>query len=257
MKKKTKTTAAVVAAAVGLTVVASGAGATAARMVTSKQIQNGTIKSVDVRDNNLQGRDIRDGSLTGADIRDGSLTARDFSGLVAGPAGQDGADGANGASAYDIWLAQGNQGSEQDFLDSLVGPAGEKGDPGTAPEAPATRVVYVTSRHSVSAAGTSNHLECTGDGWDTIEVSRNTECEFALDPGEVFEIVNVTVDNPGGSLRATGCDGAVCDFGDAKLVYAGMPSVTMSEVGDSKVGLQAKAFGGNSDHYYIEYNITN
>ena len=144
MKNKTRTTAAVVAAAVGLTVVASGAGATAARMVTSKQIQNGTIKSIDVKDNNLQGRDIRDGSLTGADIRDGSLNARDFSGSVAGPAGPQGPAGQTGPQG-------------------LQGDPGPPGPAGPAAEAGAWNSFTFVHEEITSAADTPLRYRVEGD----------------------------------------------------------------------------------------------
>jgi hypothetical protein len=49
----------------------------AARLVTSAQIKNNTIKSKDVKDGALIGADIGDNSLTGADIGDNSLTGAD------------------------------------------------------------------------------------------------------------------------------------------------------------------------------------
>jgi hypothetical protein len=67
----------VVAAAVVLTIATTG-GAVAGGLITSKQIKNNTIKSIDVRDGNLTGADLADGSVSGADVGDGSLGSADI-----------------------------------------------------------------------------------------------------------------------------------------------------------------------------------
>ena len=84
------------------------AGATAATLITGKQVKNSSLTGVDVRNR----------SLTGADVKDKSLTPRDFDGSVvgatgppgpagpagpAGVAGATGADGADGADATNLW----------------------------------------------------------------------------------------------------------------------------------------------------------
>jgi len=80
----------VVAAAVVIAVASTG-GAVAGGLITSKQIKNNTIKSIDVRDGNLTGTDIADGSLGGADVTDGSLSGADLAGgAVTGATVQDG-----------------------------------------------------------------------------------------------------------------------------------------------------------------------
>lgn len=67
----------VVAAAVVIAVASTG-GAVAGGLITSKQIKNNTIKSIDVRDGSLTGTDIADGSIKGADVGDGSLGTADL-----------------------------------------------------------------------------------------------------------------------------------------------------------------------------------
>lgn len=64
--------------------------AVASRLITGK----------DVKDGSLTGRDVRDGSLTGKDVKDGSLQVSDFPAgqLPAGPAGSA---GPRGFSAWD------------------------------------------------------------------------------------------------------------------------------------------------------------
>ena len=49
----------------------------AAKQITSKNIKNNTIKSVDVKDGNLTGTDVADASLSTADVLDGTLTGAD------------------------------------------------------------------------------------------------------------------------------------------------------------------------------------
>ncbi|WP_134739597.1 hypothetical protein [Nocardioides sp. 503] len=57
--------------------VAVAGGATAAKMITGKQIKNGTVTTKDVKNNNLTGKDVRDGTLAGGDVKDNSLTGAD------------------------------------------------------------------------------------------------------------------------------------------------------------------------------------
>ena len=48
----------------------------AAKQITSKNIKNNTIKSIDVKDAALTGTDIADGSIGSADILDGTITGK-------------------------------------------------------------------------------------------------------------------------------------------------------------------------------------
>ena len=68
----------VVAAALVLSVATTG-GAVAGGLITSKQIKNNTIKSIDVRDANLTGVDVKDGSLLAQDLS--SDAQRSFTGI--------------------------------------------------------------------------------------------------------------------------------------------------------------------------------
>ena len=78
-------------------------GATAAGLITGKQIKDASVA----------GRDVADGSLTGADVRDGGLRRSDLDGSVRGPTGPPGPAGPAGG----------------------IGPAGPTGSPG--PRGPA------------------------------------------------------------------------------------------------------------------------
>jgi hypothetical protein len=75
----------VVAAAVVISFVGAG-GAVAGGLITSKQIKNNTIKSIDVRDGSLTGADVADGSIGGADITDGSVGNADIANGAIGKA---------------------------------------------------------------------------------------------------------------------------------------------------------------------------
>ena len=49
----------------------------AAKQITSKNIKNNTVKSVDIKDGNLTGTDVADASLSTSDVLDGTLTGAD------------------------------------------------------------------------------------------------------------------------------------------------------------------------------------
>ena len=65
-------------------VAATAGSATAGALITSAQIKDDTVASVDVKNQNLTGADVRDGSLS---------TFFDFLGLVPGPQGDEGPKG--------------------------------------------------------------------------------------------------------------------------------------------------------------------
>ena len=120
----------VVLVAAGL-IVASGATAGAANLITGQSVKN----------ESLTGRDVRNGSLAGADIRDGSLTKDDFSGTLAGPQGPAGPAGPQGPA--------GPKGAT-----GATGAPGQAGAPG-APGAPGiSGLQYVVTGESVSGNAT-------------------------------------------------------------------------------------------------------
>lgn len=61
--------------AIAVVVVSIAGSASAAKLITGKQIKNGSIASIDVRNANLTGVDVKDGSLTRADLRAASRTS--------------------------------------------------------------------------------------------------------------------------------------------------------------------------------------
>ena len=123
--------------------------ASAALLITGKQIVDGSIT----------GRDVKNSTLTGSDVRDDSLTPADFSGSVQGPAGPTGPAGPPGPAG-----SAGTKGAT-----GPVGPAGSTGPAGpvgaTGPTGPAgvSGIEYLTAPLSVPAKSTGEgYVECTG-----------------------------------------------------------------------------------------------
>ncbi len=77
--------------AVAVVLVSVAGSATAAKLITGKQIKDGSIASIDVRNNSLTGADVKSSSLTGGDVADGSLAGADVAdGSLAGADVTDG-----------------------------------------------------------------------------------------------------------------------------------------------------------------------
>jgi hypothetical protein len=75
----------------------SAGAATAAKMITGKDIKDGSITAKDIKNATITNKKIKDETITGKKIKDGSLSPSDFSGSVEGPAGPQGPQGAPGA----------------------------------------------------------------------------------------------------------------------------------------------------------------
>lgn len=86
--KQFRPSAGMVVAVIALFAALAGT-ATAARLITGKQIKNNSVTS----------RDVRNSSLTGGDVKDRSLGPNDFSGSVEGPRGPRGPEGLPGEPA--------------------------------------------------------------------------------------------------------------------------------------------------------------
>jgi hypothetical protein len=52
--------------------------ADAAKLITGKQIKNGSITTKDIKNNNLKSADVKNNNLRSADVKDGSLTSSDL-----------------------------------------------------------------------------------------------------------------------------------------------------------------------------------
>ncbi len=72
MNRSLRTVPAVVLA-VAVIVLSIAGSATAAKLVTGKQIKNNSVASVDLKNNNVAGVDVKNQSLTGADVKAGSI----------------------------------------------------------------------------------------------------------------------------------------------------------------------------------------
>ncbi|GAA2115748.1 hypothetical protein [Nocardioides bigeumensis] len=118
----------------GAMLVSSAATATAAALITGK----------DVKDGSLTGKDVRDGRLSGADVKDESLTPSDVAGGALGPTGPAGPAGARGptgpAGPAGLTGPKGN-----------TGPQGFTGPPGTTG---ASGLEYVVVGQSIGAVST-------------------------------------------------------------------------------------------------------
>ena len=67
-----------VVAVLAVALVLGSGTAYAAKQITSKNIKNNTIKSIDVKDGALTGTDIADGTIASADVATDTLTAADL-----------------------------------------------------------------------------------------------------------------------------------------------------------------------------------
>lgn len=77
-------------------VVSSAVTATAAKLITGKQIKNNSVTSVDIKNKTLTGNDVKDGTLLGADVKDGDIGGADVKDGDIGTADiQDGSIGAS------------------------------------------------------------------------------------------------------------------------------------------------------------------
>jgi hypothetical protein len=88
--------------------VALGGTSYAAATISSSDVQNGSLRSVDIRNESLKSQDVDNGSLTGSDLKNGSIKSSDVDNasllaadfkpgeLPAGPAGPQGPQGVQG-----------------------------------------------------------------------------------------------------------------------------------------------------------------
>ena len=132
---------AMVVALLALFVALAGSG-TAAVLVTSADIRDGTIRGVDVRNGGLRGLDVANGSLRGVDVRNNSLTGADVNEASLGrvPAAERAvsAQSAGNANALDgldstAFLGAGAKATDSEALDGLdstafVGVGGKAAD---------------------------------------------------------------------------------------------------------------------------------
>jgi hypothetical protein len=133
--------------------IALGGSATAAFVITGRDIKDGSIRGVDIRDSSLRGKDLKNNSLTGADIANGSLRLGDFKPGDA-PAGPQGAQGAQGAP----------------------GPQGSQGP--TGPTGPGAPVLYA----HVLSDGTVDAARSSGISTSNVHKTNGFYCFYGLSP---------------------------------------------------------------------------
>ncbi len=61
---------------------ASAGSAVAAKMITGKDIKNGSVASVDVKNGSLGSVDVKNGALTGTDVKNGAIAEGKLAGAV-------------------------------------------------------------------------------------------------------------------------------------------------------------------------------
>jgi hypothetical protein len=88
--------------------VALGGTSYAAATISSADVQNGSLRSVDIKNESLKSQDVDNGSLTGSDLKNGSIKSSDVDNasllatdfkpgeLPAGPTGPQGPQGVQG-----------------------------------------------------------------------------------------------------------------------------------------------------------------
>ncbi|MEA2386319.1 MAG: hypothetical protein QOJ22_493 [Thermoleophilaceae bacterium] len=131
-------------------------GATAARLVSGKQIAKGTITGKNVKRKSLTGKHVKDGSLLAVDFKERQLPAG-----VQGPAGALGAEGPLGPEgargAEGVAGADGATGSP-----GAVGPAGPKGDKGDeGDEGPVGSAGAPGATNAVSRHGSDTNIQAS------------------------------------------------------------------------------------------------
>ena len=140
-----------IAACSVVALVAAGGTATAASLITSSDIKNGTIQSEDIKNGTIKDVDIQDGEVENHNIKKASITMsrlaqttqdliREKGGGPAGPAGPAGAAGPQGAQ----------------------GPRGPAGDPAPTPEYGVVSVFVVEATASVALCDLLRPARLTG-----------------------------------------------------------------------------------------------
>lgn len=117
--------------------VALGGTATAALVITGKNVKNGSLTGADLKDNSIRSADVKDGGLLAKDFKRGQLAAG-----VTGPQGPAGAAGAKGDTG-----PRGDAGQQGD-----VGPRGPTGDTGVRGPTGATGTVDTSNFYDKDAS---------------------------------------------------------------------------------------------------------
>jgi hypothetical protein len=151
---------------IALVLATAGVAPAASRLISGKQIKNGSITGSKIASNTITGSNIKDGTVGGSDITDGSISGADIAnatisaaklkgvGGIPGPQGNTGPQGPAGPRG-----PQGDPGDTgADGATGPAGPAGPQGDPGPQGADGQGPVSW----HAVSSVGLS--ATATGSG---------------------------------------------------------------------------------------------
>lgn len=207
--------------------VISGGSAYAAAQITSAQIKDGTIRSVDVKNNALTGADVKDGSLGSADLQDRGVTGRDVAAETL-----TGAQVKNGSLGSADLQDRGVTGQDV-AAETLTGAQVKNGSLGAADLQPgvANRLVSVSTRVSAS-----NNLAAT-NGWQWALSTTAAPVHQVTSP-QLFTVTGMV---GYGSSSAVDMDVAVCVSADGSTpVYAGSSYGTVRVLGRVNVPVQGE-----------------
>jgi hypothetical protein len=174
--------------------------ATAAKLVTGKQIAKKTITGKNVKPKSLTGKHVKDGSLLAAAFKKGQLPAAGAGGV--GPAGPEGARGPEGPRGVEgargvdgVRGPDGPRGADgangKDGAAGAVGPQGPAGAAG--PQGPAGGNVIASGFHTLSAS--LNLASGSNDFFAPAFTASND--------GVCVVTAQVSVDNQGAAANAT------------------------------------------------------
>jgi hypothetical protein len=162
--------------------VALGGSATAAVLITGKNVKDGTLTGKDIKNNSVGSIDVKDGDLLAKDFKPGQLVAG-----APGPAGPQGAQGPQG-------------------------PKGDKGDPGT-PGKDGTNGTNGTNGTD-GASATKYWAVINADG--TVDRSTETLTVVHTAATGVYD-VGFTTTNPNLDVCATLASVGVASFGQTPV----------------------------------------
>ncbi len=200
--------------------------AAAKKLITGKQIKNGTITGTDVKNGSLTARDVKGGLPTGAKGDTGPAGPAGAKGDTgaAGPAGAKGADGAKGSDG-----PAGQTGPQ--------GPAGERGPTGQGNNFVSD--VFFGDGCTPETTGGQNFLNCVPTGGGPI--TAQGEINIANNTGFARNVTCTLTDNAGTTLATSTEYVAGGQFEHISLAGAGTPADT--EDSDAGVSFKCQASG--------------
>jgi hypothetical protein len=156
---------------------AADAVTSSARLITGKDVKDGSLTGKDIKDGSLTGKGIKDGSLTAADLTPGLASATGAAGPAGakgntGPAGSQGAKGdagtpgTSGIAGLEIVSSTSTSDSTSYKQNAVSCPAGKTAISGGSTDSAATQpapLAVVTSQPAKN--GSEASAGQTPDGW--------------------------------------------------------------------------------------------